>query len=147
MESTPDTGKVQQTSPGEQKDQSLKHCPISNVKTEEIAKIRKQCREESFWYRALPLSLGSMLVVQGLVANGVLKPNPKLGSLPKVALAGILGYAVGTMSYIRICRKKFESAGSSFPGRRQKWHCHHTCEKCQAELKANQSEKSETSII
>nr|XP_020645324.1 OCIA domain-containing protein 2 [Pogona vitticeps]XP_020645325.1 OCIA domain-containing protein 2 [Pogona vitticeps]XP_020645327.1 OCIA domain-containing protein 2 [Pogona vitticeps]XP_020645328.1 OCIA domain-containing protein 2 [Pogona vitticeps] len=140
-----DIGKVE-ASPGERKDQKM-HCPISNVNTEEIAKIRKQCREESFWYRALPLSLGSMLVVQGLVANGILKPNPRLGPFPKMALAGVLGYAVGTMSYIRICMKKFESAGAPFFGKGQKWHCHHTCEQCQAKLKASPSEKPETSVI
>ncbi|XP_053122726.1 OCIA domain-containing protein 2 isoform X2 [Hemicordylus capensis] len=110
MTSAPVDGKVQ-TSSAEQKTQSLLQCPISNANIEEIATIRRQCREESFWYRALPLSLGSMLVTQGLVANGFLKPNPRLGSLPKIALAGILGYALGTMSYIRTCQKKFENIG------------------------------------
>ncbi|KAJ6668566.1 hypothetical protein lerEdw1_012048 [Lerista edwardsae] len=119
MTSVPGDGKVQ-ASPAEQKPKSMLHCPISDVVPEEIAKIRQQCKEESFWYRALPLSLGSMLVAQGLVANGVLKPNAKLGSLPKIAIAGTLGYAIGTMSYIRTCQKKFESVGVQpfGPGRR-----------------------------
>ncbi|CAI7935219.1 OCIA domain containing 2, partial [Podarcis lilfordi] len=42
----------------------------------------------------LPLSLGGMLITQGLLANGVLKPSPKFGSLPKLAIAGALGYAL-----------------------------------------------------
>nr|XP_060634482.1 OCIA domain-containing protein 2 [Anolis sagrei ordinatus] len=145
MASVPDDGKVQ-TPPAEQKGQGSRPCPITNVHPEEFAKIRNQCKEESFWYRALPLSLGSMLVVQGLVGQGVLKPNPKLGPLPKMALAGVLGFAVGTMSYIRTCQKKFEQAGVQFPGPGRKWHCHHMCEECKAKNKASQLEKPQPSV-
>uniref|UniRef100_A0A663E2A0 OCIA domain-containing protein n=1 Tax=Aquila chrysaetos chrysaetos TaxID=223781 RepID=A0A663E2A0_AQUCH len=47
------------------------YCPISHIHSAgEIAKIREECKKESFWYRALPLSLGSMLVTQGLASKG-----------------------------------------------------------------------------
>ncbi|XP_066488235.1 OCIA domain-containing protein 2 [Tiliqua scincoides] len=143
MASVPDEGKVQ-ASPTEQKPKSLLHCPISGAAPEEIAKIRQQCKEESFWYRALPLSLGSMLIAQGLVANGVLKPNPKLGALPKIGIAGALGYAIGTMSYIRTCQKKFESIGIHPFGPGGRWHCPHVCNECKAKHETNKLEKLET---
>uniref|UniRef100_A0A8D0HIQ9 OCIA domain-containing protein n=1 Tax=Sphenodon punctatus TaxID=8508 RepID=A0A8D0HIQ9_SPHPU len=66
-------------------EQSPLHCPLSSTDNKKIAAIRKQCREESFWYRALPLSLGGMLVTQGLVFNGTLASNPRFGALPKMA--------------------------------------------------------------
>ncbi|KAM3831679.1 uncharacterized protein M6D78_011865 isoform 2-T2 [Vipera latastei] len=40
---------------------------------EEIENISQRCKEESFWYRALPLSFGSMLITQGLITKGIIK--------------------------------------------------------------------------
>ncbi|KAF7248373.1 OCIA domain-containing protein 2 [Varanus komodoensis] len=145
MASVPADEKVQASST-EQKSQSLMHCPISNLNNEEIVKLRQQCKEESFWYRALPLSLGSMLVTQGLLANGVFKPHPKFGSLPKLAVAGVLGYAVGTMSYIGTCQKKFTNAGFQMFGPGQKRSCPHICKECKAKFETSSLEKSETSV-
>ncbi|KFV84963.1 OCIA domain-containing protein 2, partial [Struthio camelus australis] len=62
-------------------------------------------------FTALPLSLGSMLVTQGLVSKGIFSASPRFGSLPKVAIAGVLGFAVGKMSYVGECQKKFQKAG------------------------------------
>uniref|UniRef100_A0A8C5UVX2 OCIA domain containing 2 n=1 Tax=Microcebus murinus TaxID=30608 RepID=A0A8C5UVX2_MICMU len=66
---------------------SLLFCPKSklHIHREEVAKIMRECQEESFWKRALPFSLVSMLVTQGLVHQGYLAANPRFGSLPKVA--------------------------------------------------------------
>ncbi|XP_054109332.1 OCIA domain-containing protein 2 isoform X3 [Callithrix jacchus] len=49
--------------------QSLLFCPKSklHIHRAEISKIMRECQEESFWKRALPFSLVSMLVTQGLV--------------------------------------------------------------------------------
>ncbi|XP_048365097.1 OCIA domain-containing protein 2 [Sphaerodactylus townsendi] len=135
--------KVQASSP-DQKDQNHPSFPPSNVNLEEIARIRQECKEESFWYRALPLSLGSMLVVQGLVAHGTLKANPRFGALPKMALAGGLGFAIGTMSYMRTCQKKFQSIGFHPFG--PKWHCPHTCKECKALHEKSELEKSKSPI-
>ncbi|NXQ48666.1 OCAD1 protein, partial [Catharus fuscescens] len=74
-------------------------------------RIRKECKQESFWYRALPLSLGSMLVTQGLISKGIFSASPRFGPYPKMAIAGILGYAIGKMSYMGECQKKFQKAG------------------------------------
>ncbi|XP_078076302.1 OCIA domain-containing protein 2 [Mustelus asterias] len=78
---------------------------------EKIGKIIMECKSESFWYRALPLSLGSMLVTQGLVYKGIFSPSKRFGSIPKVALAGVLGFVIGKASYMGACRKKFQDAG------------------------------------
>ncbi|KFP37069.1 OCIA domain-containing protein 1, partial [Chlamydotis macqueenii] len=74
-------------------------------------RIREECKKESFWYRALPLSLGSMLVTQGLVSKGIFSASPRFGALPKIAIAGVLGFAIGKVSYIGECQKKFEKIG------------------------------------
>lgn len=116
--------------------QSLLFCPKSklHIHRGEISKIIRECQEESFWKRALPFSLVSMLVTQGLVHQGYLAANPRFGSLPKVALAGILGFGLGKASYIGICQSKFHSLdiqlrGAGFgPGHNR--HCLLTCEEC-----------------
>lgn len=116
--------------------QSLLFCPKSklHIHRAEISKIIRECQEESFWKRALPFSLVSMLITQGLVHQGYLAANPRFGSLPKVALAGILGFGLGKASYIRVCQSKFHSfegqlRGAGFgPGHNR--HCLLTCEEC-----------------
>ncbi|CAI5783821.1 Hypothetical predicted protein [Podarcis lilfordi] len=50
MTSAPGDDKVQASSVG-QKKQSQLPCPISNLNSDEFVKIRRQCKEESFWYR------------------------------------------------------------------------------------------------
>uniref|UniRef100_A0A8C5MCP7 OCIA domain containing 2 n=1 Tax=Leptobrachium leishanense TaxID=445787 RepID=A0A8C5MCP7_9ANUR len=141
---------------------STMHCPISHAHREDFAKIMKECKEESFWQRALPLSLGSMLVTQGLLYQGYLKPNKRFGPLPKLVLAGLLGFAIGKISYAKVCQKKFEKAGMKpmfdsgfvpaftggfFPPFKQHHHkkCHHTCEECKAKAAGEQKPPTESS--
>ncbi|XP_040451300.1 OCIA domain-containing protein 2 isoform X2 [Falco naumanni] len=119
------------------------YCPISKIhNSEEIVRIREECKKESFWYRALPLSLGSMLVTQGLVSKGILSATPRFGALPKMAIAGVLGFAIGKMSYIGECQKKFQKIGIVPFGPQQKRHCHHTSKDYEAKLQSNEKEGS-----
>ena len=69
---------------------------------EEIA-ISRQCQSDSFWQRALPLSLvfGASVRLAGI--SGVLK-NPTFG---KVFAAGLVGFGLGKVSYISTCEDKF----------------------------------------
>ncbi|XP_019408326.1 PREDICTED: OCIA domain-containing protein 2 isoform X1 [Crocodylus porosus] len=99
----------------QQNEQGALQCPISNAhgNRDEIARISQECKRESFWYRALPLSLGSILVTERLISKGVFTSSPRFGSLPKIALAGVLGFAIGTMSYIGVCQKKFQSINAT----------------------------------
>ncbi|XP_076134300.1 OCIA domain-containing protein 2 [Alosa pseudoharengus] len=87
-----------------------------------------------------------MAVTGALIYQGIWKASKRFGPFPKLALAGVLGFAVGKASYARMCRKKFERLGSYTgppgfgpgfgpwsrrpdfaPGHR---HCHHMCEEC-----------------
>ncbi|XP_025054122.1 OCIA domain-containing protein 2 isoform X3 [Alligator sinensis] len=86
-----------QTSALQQNEQGMLQCPISNAhgNRDEIARISQECKRESFWYR------------------GVFTSSPRFGSLPKIAFAGVLGFAIGTMSYIGVCQKKFQSISAA----------------------------------
>ncbi|XP_040274815.1 OCIA domain-containing protein 2 [Bufo bufo] len=145
MAADPQQAPEQSTTPAPQK--SLMHCPISQGNREEFRKVFKECKEESFWYRALPLSVTSMIATQALIFQGYLSKNIRFGSLPKLALAGFLGFAVGKISYFGTCQKKFEKLGVQnpfeaafapgmaggfdpgfFPNHNK--HCHHVCEEC-----------------
>ncbi|XP_073673098.1 OCIA domain-containing protein 2 [Garra rufa] len=123
-------------------------CPIADPRfpREDIKQIWKECQYESFWYRALPLSAGSMAVTGSLIYSGVWKKSNRFGYFPKLLLAGIVGYAVGKASYVRTCREKFNNKlgpefakgfgppgfgpGGCKPGHT---HCIHVCEKCKKE--------------
>uniref|UniRef100_A0A8C0JP41 OCIA domain containing 2 n=1 Tax=Canis lupus dingo TaxID=286419 RepID=A0A8C0JP41_CANLU len=114
--------------------QSLLFCPKSklHIHRGEISKIIRECQEESFWKRALPFSLMSMLATQGLVHQDSELFNDL--SYLAFAVAGILGFALGKASYIRVCQSKFHSVedqlrGAGFgPGHNR--HCLLTCEEC-----------------
>ncbi|XP_014124643.1 OCIA domain-containing protein 2 isoform X2 [Zonotrichia albicollis] len=74
-----------QTPPVKQPGWPMFFCPMSQIQDREVARIIKECRQESFWYRALPLSLGSMLVTQGLISKGIFSASPRFGPFPKMA--------------------------------------------------------------
>ncbi|XP_028821408.1 OCIA domain-containing protein 2-like isoform X2 [Denticeps clupeoides] len=64
---------------------SQKKCGKGHIQREEVRKIWRECQEESFWYRALPLSLGSMTVTGALIYQGVWKTSVRFGPFPKLA--------------------------------------------------------------
>uniref|UniRef100_A0A8C5WZZ7 OCIA domain containing 2 n=1 Tax=Malurus cyaneus samueli TaxID=2593467 RepID=A0A8C5WZZ7_9PASS len=131
-----------QTPPIKQPGWPMFFCPISQIEDREIARIRKECKQESFWYRALPLSLGSMLVTQGLISKGLFSASPRFGPYPKMAIAGVLGFAIGKLSYMGECQKKFQKTGIAPCGPQQKRQCHHACKECKAKLGLNEKEGS-----
>lgn len=73
----------------------------------------KECNQESFWYRSLPISAISMAFTQFLISRGALASSGRFGSLPKVAFAGVFGYLGGKMSYMKTCQEKFKSLENS----------------------------------
>ncbi|XP_032884258.1 OCIA domain-containing protein 1 isoform X1 [Amblyraja radiata] len=79
----------------------------SYIPTDEERRIFKECNKESFYYRSLPFSGMSMLVTQVLVSRGILSTSNRFGSIPKVAFAGVCGYLIGKISYMRTCQEKF----------------------------------------
>ncbi|XP_069006053.1 OCIA domain-containing protein 2 [Embiotoca jacksoni] len=140
--------------PGSAAGKEGRKCPLTgpHIHREDVRKVWKECQEESFWYRALPFSLGSMAVTGGLVYNGVWKSSQRFGPFPKLAVAGVLGYAVGKASYVRTCRSKFQElglqdgpgfgpwskGGPHGPGHRS---CHHVCEECKKKAQAAPAEQ------
>uniref|UniRef100_UPI0037E8AD5D OCIA domain-containing protein 2 n=1 Tax=Semicossyphus pulcher TaxID=241346 RepID=UPI0037E8AD5D len=128
------------------------HMGDRHVHRDDLKKVWKECQNESFWYRALPLSLGSMAVTGGLIYNGVWKSSMRFGPFPKLAVAGILGFAVGKASYVGTCRSRFQELGLkdgpgfgpwSEGGRSGPWKsgpghraCHHVCEECKKKPEA-----------
>ncbi|XP_068448869.1 OCIA domain-containing protein 2 [Clinocottus analis] len=123
-------------------------CPLGDghVHREDVRKVWKECQEESFWYRALPLSLGSMAVTGGLVYQGVWNASKRFGPFPKLAVAGILGFAVGKASYVGTCRSKFKDMGIEGGPGFGPWSgaghrpCHHVCEACKKKAPAAAAE-------
>lgn len=130
-------------------------CPMGDrhIHRDDVRKVWKECQEESLWYRALPLSLGSMAVTGGLIYNGIWQSSKRLGPFPKLAAAGILGFAVGKASYAGTCRNKFQELGleggpgfgpwseggrvGPFKGRGHGHRsCNHVCEECQKKAQA-----------
>ncbi|XP_034267224.1 OCIA domain-containing protein 2-like isoform X1 [Pantherophis guttatus] len=101
MDSTPVDNEASST---ENKTQNLLSYP-RRLTGEEIENINQRCKEESFWYRALPLSLGSMLITQGLISKGIIKT----ASLNTVVVVGAVAFFVGKMLYIEKCTQSFRS--------------------------------------
>ncbi|KAK2835879.1 hypothetical protein Q5P01_016363 [Channa striata] len=138
-------------------------CPLSepHLHREGVRKVWKECQEESFWYRALPLSLGSMAVTGGLIYQGIWKSSKRFGPFPKLAVAGILGYVAGKASYVGTCQRKFQNIGldvvpgfgpwsvgrhcgpfnNSGPRHRS---CNHVCEECKKPAQAATAEQVKT---
>uniref|UniRef100_A0A0B7AIE0 OCIA domain-containing protein n=1 Tax=Arion vulgaris TaxID=1028688 RepID=A0A0B7AIE0_9EUPU len=85
-------------------DHALQH-PILAL-TEEERLIMKECDRDSFYKRALPLSLGAMLATHMMVKSGRWKAHPKFGSLSKVLIFGGVAYFVGKISYLPVCQQK-----------------------------------------
>ncbi|KAJ8277120.1 hypothetical protein GJAV_G00071680 [Gymnothorax javanicus] len=86
---------------------------LGYIPTEEERRVFRECNQESFWYRSLPLSALGMAVTQGLISRGVLTSSTRFGSLPKVAFAGLCGYLAGKISYMKTCQEKFKNLENS----------------------------------
>merc|ERR1719187_1921149 len=80
-------------------------------------KIIKECRDEAFYYRSLPLMVAMGGGTHALVKIGMLSPNPKYGSLFKCLAAAFFGDMIGTISYLPNCQKKFMADPNSLIGR------------------------------
>ncbi|XP_077440727.1 OCIA domain-containing protein 2 [Vanacampus margaritifer] len=143
--STEASGKKENPSKGEWK------CPFSEgyIKREDVRKVWKECHEQSFWYRALPLSLTSMSITGALIYNGIWKKSKRFGPFPKLAAAGILGFAVGKVSYMSTCRRKFQELGPGIEPPFGPWSgpfshgqrsCQHVCEECKKKAQAAPTE-------
>lgn len=73
----------------------------------EEQRVLRDCNRESFWYRSLPLGALLASFTHVAIMRGMMKPNPRFGTGPKVIAASILGYFVGKFTYADKCADKF----------------------------------------
>lgn len=74
--------------------------------TREELHVLKQCNQESFYGRCLPLMAALGLGAYYGVHLGYSKPHPKYGATPKVVLGLIVGFIGGKLSYKKKCEEK-----------------------------------------
>ncbi|XP_041929701.1 OCIA domain-containing protein 1-like [Alosa sapidissima] len=86
---------------------------LDYIPTKEEKRVFRECNQESFWYRSVPISVISMAVTQALITRGALTSSTGFGSLPKVAFAGVCGYLGGKISYMKTCQEKFKNLSYS----------------------------------
>lgn len=85
---------------------------VNYIPTEEEKKVIRECNRESFWYRSLPLALGSMATMHALKRESFFAV-PRAGSLLKLTLAGVCGFFAGHISYINKCQEKIKRLENS----------------------------------
>ncbi|XP_060634478.2 OCIA domain-containing protein 1 isoform X1 [Anolis sagrei] len=86
---------------------------MTYIPTEDEKRVFRECNEESFWYRSLPIASISMVITQMLIKKGILTTHSRFGSIPKVAFAGFCGYIGGKVSYMKTCQEKFKKLENS----------------------------------
>lgn len=77
--------------------------------TDEEKVVMRQCASDSFWYRALPLSVVLGAATRVLFARGVLKPSARFGIWPQYGGAVLLGYIIGKVSFIGEYKRRLEA--------------------------------------
>ncbi|XP_019864792.2 OCIA domain-containing protein 1 [Aethina tumida] len=82
----------------------------------EELRVIKECNQESFYQRCLPLGgIFSATAYFGVKA-GYFKAHPRFGPTPKVLVGVILGYFIGKFSYQRKCAEKLMQLPNSRVG-------------------------------
>jgi len=80
-------------------------------------KLLKECRDEAFYSRSLPLMVAMCGGTHALVKIGKLSPHPKYGSLFKVMWAAFFGNIIGKITYQGQCNNKLMADPNSLLGR------------------------------
>lgn len=80
-------------------------------------KLVKECRDEAFYSRSLPIMVALSGATHFLVKLGKLSPHPKYGSLFKVGWAVFFGNIFGKISYQSTCNEKLKADPNSILGR------------------------------
>eukprot|EP00088_Acartia_fossae_P028832 TRINITY_DN2965_c0_g1_i4.p1 TRINITY_DN2965_c0_g1~~TRINITY_DN2965_c0_g1_i4.p1 ORF type:complete len:277 (-),score=47.05 TRINITY_DN2965_c0_g1_i4:164-994(-) len=78
--------------------------------TDEERQARKQCFEEAFWYRAVPLGIVSSACALIAVRSGKIQTKSRIAACSIVLGFGTLGCMTGTLSYLNSgnCARLFE---------------------------------------
>jgi len=80
-------------------------------------KLVKECRDEAFYSRSLPIMVALSGATHFLVKTGKLTGHPKYGSLFKVCWAAFFGNIFGKISYQSVCNEKLKADPNSLLGR------------------------------
>ncbi|CAH0703649.1 unnamed protein product [Spodoptera exigua] len=84
--------------------------------TPDELRVLGECNKESFFQRSLPLGTTFGLGAYYAVQKGHLKPNPRFGAFPKIALSVLVGYFIGKLSYQQACAEKLMALPGSYIG-------------------------------
>jgi len=71
--------------------------------------ILQECQRDSVKERCAPFAAIGAGLTHFAVHSGKLAPHPRYGSLFKVMGASLVGFILGKMSYMPICREKFKA--------------------------------------
>ncbi|XP_037075627.1 OCIA domain-containing protein 1-like isoform X2 [Pollicipes pollicipes] len=91
--------------------------PQSPRLTQEEARVLRECNQESFYRRSVPVSCLMMAGTLYMIRSGRWRPSKTLGPAPKVAAAGVVGYFIGKISYLEVCKEKLMALPNSPVGR------------------------------
>uniref|UniRef100_A0A0A9YZH1 OCIA domain-containing protein 1 n=1 Tax=Lygus hesperus TaxID=30085 RepID=A0A0A9YZH1_LYGHE len=79
-------------------------------------RVLQQCNKDSFYQRSLPMSAVLGTGTFWAVKAGYLSPGAKFGAVPKVAVAVVVGYLLGKISYQQKCAEKLMALPDSKVG-------------------------------
>ncbi|XP_043214622.1 OCIA domain-containing protein 1-like [Amphibalanus amphitrite] len=80
-------------------------------------RVLRECNSESFYRRSVPISSAMMAGTLYMIRSGRWQPGRRFGVVPKVAVAGIVGYFIGKISYMETCKEKLMRLPNSEIGR------------------------------
>jgi len=80
--------------------------------------ILQECQRDSVKERCAPMAAVAAGLTHFAVHSGKLAPHPRFGSLFKVMGASLVGFILGKMSYMPICREKFKNDPLSAMGQK-----------------------------
>ena len=91
--------------------------PVQHRMSQDEMRVLRECNSESFYRRSVPISSSLMAGTLYLIRSGRWQPGKRFGVVPKVAVAGIVGYFIGKVSYMEACKEKLMALPNSEIGR------------------------------
>ena len=91
--------------------------PVPHRMSQDEMRVLRECNSESFYRRSVPISSALMAGTLYMIRTGRLQPGKRFGVVPKVAVAGIVGYFIGKVSYMDTCKEKLMALPNSEIGR------------------------------
>ncbi|XP_076053275.1 OCIA domain-containing protein asrij [Oratosquilla oratoria] len=80
--------------------------PMRQIFTPEELRTLRECSNEAFYYRCMPLAAILSSGVFIAIRRGILSASPRFGYVPKILGASLVGYFGGKLSYQSACAEK-----------------------------------------